>query len=830
MRDPRPPLSSSLMPSLGTRRSTRVFLPKSKSAVTSSGVDPEEAAAGRVLRSGKRLALSKPLGKPSDGDPWLHLLAHGWHVPAPRTQGCDARPPAADPAERKMFRNVYSRKRSRPQGPKEEDRKYGIVFARKQPGKRLKVTPFLEQVVDERHEENAREAEVIEKVLGLADFATNSGYRVFLAVLIESSRGNGGFSRLLISVLRWMRVHRMRIRELAAFLSSELIASVFSRHGIHFLQVRYSDYNVVLRSSPSSCGLCKIYGSRWFTPLLSVNFSALPSYFMSLHVGILLRRQFIPVVITRYLIGLRTHPCVAGGVEENDSSVPAETGFVGAEVEVSLIPAVKRNELHNTSVTQDAVILHDSRLLRKHQRKRSSLRHSRSRHPSSTRSPTGAVHPNQITGGIHSEARVSASLSSLVEAVHVKELDVCFSDDSLSNVDDSDVSTPMSSHGKRKRSALKSPVERVKEQRSALAEVKQNIGSAHCSANILVIGSDRCWREEGAEVMLENSDSNEWCLAVKVQGMTRLLHKPQDLKPCVVNRFTHAYMWGVEQGWKLEFVDKWDWLLFKELHMECLLRNSQDVAVKIIPVPGVKEVPDYMENTTCSFVRPDAYIRMIDEVELALTKEYSFYDMDSEDEEWLRQLNSSSSNLGNTGLNYISVDIFEKIISILEKESYSNPDEMPDVDSLLEHYRDLGMRDMLVALHDYWIRKRNKKGAALVRVFQGAPLRRAQLIHKPFLRKKRSFKRQRSQAGIGKPEIFFQAGAKEDPLQRVQEAESAANRAVELAIKLRSRAQMLLANAELATYKSVMALRIADAIRVSESRDLALSIVDESGG
>lgn len=52
------------MPSVGTRSSTRVFVPKNISKV------PPDDSAARVLRSGKRLGLSKPVGKKtaSDGD------------------------------------------------------------------------------------------------------------------------------------------------------------------------------------------------------------------------------------------------------------------------------------------------------------------------------------------------------------------------------------------------------------------------------------------------------------------------------------------------------------------------------------------------------------------------------------------------------------------------------------------------------------------------------------------------------------------------------------------------------------------------------------------
>lgn len=162
----------------------------------------------------------------------------------------------------------------------------------------------------------------------------------------------------------------------------------------------------------------------------------------------------------------------------------------------------------------------------------------------------------------------------------------------------------------------------------------------------------------------------------------------------------------------------------------------------------------------------------------------------------------------------------------MEKDAYSNVDDVFDKEKALDLYQHFGKREMLNAIYDYWIRKRNKRHAALVREFQGPPLRRVQLAHKPFLRKKRSTKRQRVQTPRAKPEVISQAGMNVEDLQRVQEAENAANRAVEFAIHLRNRAQILMANAELAVYKSVMALRIAESMGSSDAPDLASFILD----
>lgn len=56
---------------------------------------------------------------------------------------------------------------------------------------------------------------------------------------------------------------------------------------------------------------------------------------------------------------------------------------------------------------------------------------------------------------------------------------------------------------------------------------------------------------------------------------------------------------------------------------------------------------------------------------------------------------------------------------------------------------------------------------------------------------------------------------------KVEEAKASVNRHVELSIVKRQRAQLLMENADLATYKATMALRIADAAQISESPDAA---------
>lgn len=58
---------------------------------------------------------------------------------------------------------------------------------------------------------------------------------------------------------------------------------------------------------------------------------------------------------------------------------------------------------------------------------------------------------------------------------------------------------------------------------------------------------------------------------------------------------------------------------------------------------------------------------------------------------------------------------------------------------------------------------------------------------------------------------------------KVKEANASANRSVELAVLKRKRAQFLMENADLATYRAVMAFQISEAARVAESTDATTS-------
>ncbi|KAG2582878.1 hypothetical protein PVAP13_6KG155300 [Panicum virgatum] len=755
------------MPAAGARRSTRVFMPKApKPLQAQDQADP----ATRVLRSGKRLAADRIRW---DAKEAAAAAAFNVDVDHDQQHLKEDSPKPVLPPLTKSFGIVYTRKRRRRRHPAAEvlaenedgSRRFGIVYSRRK-GKRLKVAPLqLPQGPDASSDLSAAipcSSQEFASRTGFLDAhftafvdgsAAQSG-ALTLVVLVDTScsRSSHRFQGLLLPVLRWMRRSRQRdkVRNLVTFILSAGVAAAFASQGVHFVKLQRLRASALLHRPLLQCGWCALYGAKKSEPLVSIVFSALPSYFWSLHSSVALDSMYLPAVI-------RESSPLSGVAEGIYTHTPLYVDSGAQSTGIAKLTSIGSDEPFRVvsdylPLEQVAGLVGHGLKLKKHQRKRRSMRHPRSRRRLSSRLPGNAIGMKQSTVAIHTEVKMpSNSQEPPVEPVHPKAaLEISL--DLLENMDESDVSTPMGST-RRKRSSLKSPVDRMNE-RLALAEVRQNIDSVHSKANLLIIQADRCWREEGAEVMLELSDTNKWCIVVKIQGVTRYSLKPSDLRSHVVNRHTQAYIWAIDDAWKLEFTDKWDWLLFKELHVVGRERNSQG---KPIPIPGVHEVSDDMEGIVADpFSRPVDYIRMVDdEVARALSRD-SIYDMDSEDERWLIQLSHAYSNQNSSQRKHTSYEDFEMIISIFEKDAYNNPKGIIDLGELISRYPALGKDDNVHAVYEYWTNKRSKRAAPLLRIFQGAPLRRGHLSQKSAMKRKRSFKRQRSQAGRGKPETLLQ--------------------------------------------------------------------------
>ncbi|RWW32044.1 hypothetical protein GW17_00003298 [Ensete ventricosum] len=512
------PAPPTLMPSVGTRRSTRVLVPKISSVARVGEGDSS------VLGSPKTLAVRR------HGDKWLG--------------GC-------------------RRRSDVPTLPQEIKRKPQLADT------------SIERGITKRELEIAVAAGNFAKKNGIMEnsLCTNINDLMVLTLFVESSRANCSlcFPRFLITALKWMRRSTVTVQEFAAFLLSGSLATVFSRQGVH---------TIVFSSVLHCSGLCKIYGARQSVPLLLLDFSALPIYFRSLHVSMLL---------TRYLM------CLSGAVnyEENDSCVLVEAGNLGTEL--SVVPFTVRHEQNDTIDAFKSAIENATNLLGSGRSEHCGRRSSSGGRSLLTSNADALLplHSNQC--GL-SEAKASFRAEFMAKPICTDVPDAC-AEKVLTSKYESDASTLFGSHRKQRKSANR-------ELKSALAEVKKNIDTARCNANVLVVDADRCWREEGFEVLLDMLASKEWRIAIKSQGEAKYLHKPLNMRPCVVNRFAHAYIWAGEDRWKLEFLDRWDWLVFKELLQECRQRNLQEDSSRTIPVPVYREVSGYDDGSRSTFYTP----------------------------------------------------------------------------------------------------------------------------------------------------------------------------------------------------------------------------------
>ncbi|GAV79408.1 EPL1 domain-containing protein [Cephalotus follicularis] len=789
------------MPSVGMRRTTRVF-------GVVKGFD-----GARVLRSGRRLwpehSSASKHTRAQGGDEWCPLIidnkenrGHGslkpnwWAHDVKKKQEVTKTTHVNETKARKTLKSkvfndkcsgdrldkmcgiVYERKRKRLVGQKSEfdgDKMFGIQFSRRQ---------------------RMRESESLVGFTGIDDSWGLLTTRAFgVVVPIESSCF---FSCFLNSLLRYMRSDRVQLSRLAAFLLAPPISGSLALRGIHFSW-----------DPPSNgTGVCKFFGTREFIPVFSVDFSALPLCFLSMHGNMLLRLEFLHVVLVNKLMGVHTDEVMEESIEEEEEEeedqqcVLSETVLSGGKVmapdlrdygnQATIHPTViALKSLGRSSQYRNGL---NSRSI---QKRRSSLRRRRARSPSLFRvqNANGA-----LVSDLLSSRRNGIPFSSIV------------------------------SKNKLRTSVRSSAAAAFKEVSSTTVGLTQEKDSSCCTANLLIIGSDRCYREEGLGVMLDVSASGEWLLAVKKDGLTRHTLKAEKImRPPSCNRYTHAIIWIIDDSWKLEFPNRLDWATFKDLYKECSDRNVPASVAKVIPVPGVREVSNYDDFNTAPFRRPDSYISTCgDEVSRAMGNRNANYDMDSEDEEWLNNLNAgffTESELHE----HNSANSFESMVDAFEKAFYCSPDDLTDEKAAANLCLDLGRRQVVEAVYSYWMKKRKQKRSALLRVFQGQ-VKRPSLIPKPALRKRRSFKRQASQSGRSKQPRLLQAMAAErdawdeqTAMQKVEEAKLLANKSIELAILKRQRAQSLMENAGLATYKATMVLRIAEAAGLSESSDAAVA-------
>nr|KYP53002.1 hypothetical protein KK1_024999 [Cajanus cajan] len=358
----------------------------------------------------------------------------------------------------------------------------------------------------------------------------------------------------------------------------------------------------------------------------------------------------------------------------------------------------------------------------------------------------------------------------------------------------------------------------------AMVDSSLGVVLPNCYANILIPELDKSdynyYRVGGIVVTCEQiSSSSEWFLAVKKDGLTCCTFEPE--KVMRSSTFNESIQWRLfllDNGWKLEFTDDQDWMVFKSLYKECFDRNFSALVAKTIHVPGFRGVFDYAESHSVPFNRPDTYISTNgDEFSRAMTKKTANYDMDSEDEEWLKKFNNKSDRVSN--------DNFELIVDALEKAFYFDPNGCVDAKSVANRCpQDLGTKEVLKAVSRYWMQKRKQRQncTPLLRIFQNYEQERAppqpSPIRRHFLRKKRSLKRPVRYGG-GKyrgawEEIAFEQNILEE-IQKVEDAEASANALTKLAIEKRRRAQRLMLRADMAVYRATGLFRVAQAAQAN---------------
>ncbi|KHN42245.1 hypothetical protein glysoja_049534 [Glycine soja] len=569
---------------------------------------------------------------------------------------------------------------------------------------------------------------------------------------------------------------------------SEAIHGAFASQGMQFVK----------GPTVVNTGICQFFGVTGTVPAFSVDFSAVSPCFEYLQYAMFLKSMFRSFFLVHNPINVPSDEDIESDDDlleyQNEQQISSDT--------------FKREPSEIVTVTSDVIEINDKQSLhssvkvttraagrngqyknmlnsRGIQKRRSSLRKRKARSPSMVSLRRNGAVASDLTGGRKSNCQLSVVTSSR----------------------------------KLRSMANGSPTGSLKEASSAIVDSKERLGSSSCYANLLVSEIDQCCRLEGAIVTLEWSSPKEWLFTVKKDGLTRCTFRAEKvMRPFSTNRFTHAVVYSLDNGWKLEFTNRQDWNVFKDLYKKCSDRNIPATAAKVIPVPGVREVSSYAESNCFPYHRPDTYISASgDELTRVMTRATANYDMDSEDEEWLKKFNEFQE--------HVSEDNFELIIDALEKVYYYNPDDSFDEKSAANGCQDLGSKEVVEAVYNYWMRKRKLKRSFLLRVFQGHQSKRAPLIPKPLLRKRRSFKRQPSQFSRGnQPSVLKAFAAEQDAMEenamlKIEEAKANANMSMELAINKRKRAQCLAQNADLATYKATMLIRIAEAAMAAESLD-----------
>ncbi|THU52357.1 hypothetical protein C4D60_Mb10t03160 [Musa balbisiana] len=264
-------------------------------------------------------------------------------------------------------------------------------------------------------------------------------------------------------------------------------------------------------------------------------------------------------------------------------------------------------------------------------------------------------------------------------------------------------------------------VQSHKKVKTVIANVSSNCSRSHqsylcslaCDANVLVTHGDKCWREFGAKVQLDCDDQKNWRICIKVSGAIKYVYKAHHvLQPGTTNRYTHAMMWKGGKEWMLEFTDRNQWYIFKQMHEECYNQNIRAASVKNIPIPGVRLLPNGDDGCVeVPFVRSSSkYFRQVGtEADLALDSSHVLYDMDSEDEDWISTVRANMDSK-DSKMTEVTDDMFERVMDMLEKFAYTQQCEEITNDDIEKYMADDGPADTIKVIYEHWRQKRKKKG------------------------------------------------------------------------------------------------------------------------
>lgn len=434
-------------------------------------------------------------------------------------------------------------------------------------------------------------------------------------------------------------------------------------------------------------GICKFFGNTGFDPLFSLDFSAVPLTFMHLHSAMQRRSFFRSFLLVNNLFSAHS---------DDDDEVDSDC----QEIE-SLCHSGEREPSGSLALSSDVVEIKDNLLFH-----------------APVRSSRIAARTGQYRNGLNSRG-VQRKRSSRMKRkarnpllLSVQKTHATLASDSVDSKKNSTPLTGVVTRMRLRSLAQSTPRVSLKKPISSVVDSVEDLDSSLCSANLLVTESCKGYRVQGVVVTLEMSATKGWLLTAKKDGLTRCSIKPERvMRPSTCNRFTYGTMFPLDNGWKLEFNRRQDWILFKNLYKQCYDHNIVPRAAKNIPVPVVREVPGYADSNYATFRRPDPYISVGDEISRALARRTAIYDIDAEDEEWLKKLNHDSQE-------HVSEDTFELMIDALEKAHYRNPGDFSDGKLPANLCRDLGSDGVVEAVHGYWMKKRKQKRSLPLSVFQ----------------------------------------------------------------------------------------------------------------